>query len=209
MEKVNREFYNRNSLLVAKELLGKYLVHVVGGEELICKLVEVEAYMGPEDKAAHSYGGRRTERVEVMYGPAGYAYVYIIYGMYYCLNVVVEREGLPQAVLIRGAEPIKGLEEMSKLRFKKEYKELKKREVINLTSGPGKLCSALNIDKTCNGADLCGENLYILEGEKEPFEIGASARVNIDYAEEYREKPWRFFIKDNPFVSKGLNKKIK
>src|SRR5690554_6718560 len=106
MNSLNRDFYNRDSLTVAKDLLGKYLVHIVDGVKLVGKIVETEAYMGVEDKAAHSYGGRRTPRVEVMYGPPGYAYVYLIYGMYDCFNVVTNKEGIPQAVLIRAIEPM-------------------------------------------------------------------------------------------------------
>jgi len=203
MRKLEREFYNRDSVSVAKDLLGKFLVHKVNGEELIGKIVEVEAYMGPTDKAAHSYGNRRTDRNEVMYGPPGYAYVYIIYGMYNCMNVVVEQPGKPQAILIRALEPVKGLEAMAQFRYKKEYEELSKRQVLGLTSGPGKLCISLNIDRSHNGEDLCGDNIYILEDDKkEEFEIAATPRINIDYAEEAKDFLWRFLIKGNPYVSK-------
>lgn len=203
MKKLERDFYNRDSVTVAKDLLGKYLVHVVDGEELIGKIVEVEAYMGPTDKAAHSYNNRRTERNEVMYGPPGFAYVYIIYGMYNCMNVVVEETGKPQAVLIRALEPVKGIETMSKFRYDKKYNELLKREKSGLTSGPGKLCKALNIDRSLNGEDLCKDKLYIFQDETEKkFEMVATTRINIDYAEEAKDYPWRFYIKDNPYVSK-------
>lgn len=203
MLKLLREFYNRDSVTVAKDLLGKYLVHVVEGEKLIGKMVEVEAYMGPFDKAAHSYNNRRTERNEIMYGGPGFSYVYIIYGMYNCMNVVVEEPGKPQAILIRALEPIEGLETMSKFRFNKAYDELAKRERIGLTSGPGKLCQALNIDRTHNGLDLCGDRLYIFEDEnQESFEIISTTRINIDYAEEAKDFPWRFYIKNNPYISK-------
>jgi DNA-3-methyladenine glycosylase len=203
MQKLQREFYNRDSVTVAKELLGKYLVHVVEGEKLIGKIVEVEAYMGPMDKAAHSYNNRRTDRVEVMYGEPGFAYVYIIYGMYNCMNIVVEQPGKPQAILIRALEPTEGLETMSKFRYSKLYEELSKRERLGLTSGPGKLCKALSIDRTQNGEDLCGAQLYLLEESKdESFEMISTTRINIDYAEEAKDFPWRFYIKDNPYVSK-------
>lgn len=203
MRKLEREFYNRDSVSTAKDLLGKFLVHKLNGEELIGKIVEVEAYMGPTDKAAHSYGNRRTDRNEVMYGPPGYAYVYIIYGMYNCMNVVVEQPGKPQAILIRALEPVKGLEAMAQFRYKKEYEELSKRQVLGLTSGPGKLCISLNIDRSHNGEDLCGDNIYILEDDKkEEFEIAATPRINIDYAEEAKDFLWRFLIKGNPYVSK-------
>jgi DNA-3-methyladenine glycosylase len=203
MQKLQREFYNRDSVTVAKELLGKYLVHVVDGEKLIGKIVEVEAYMGPMDKAAHSYNNRRTDRVEVMYGGPGFTYVYIIYGMYNCMNIVVEQPGKPQAILIRALEPSEGFETMSKFRFNKDYDELSKREKLGLTSGPGKLCKALNIDRTQNGEDLCGEELYLLEDSKaEPFQMITTTRINIDYAEEAKDFPWRFYIKDNQYISK-------
>ncbi|ERI94597.1 DNA-3-methyladenine glycosylase [Clostridiales bacterium oral taxon 876 str. F0540] len=203
MHKLQREFYNRDSVTVAKELLGKYLVHKVNGKELIGKIAEVEAYMGPTDKAAHSYNNRRTDRNEVMYGLPGFAYVYIIYGMYNCVNVVVEEPGKPQAILIRAVEPISDLDEISNYRYGKKYGQLSKREIIGLTSGPGKLCKALNIDRSQNGEDLCGDNLYIYENEAaEEFEMVSTTRINIDYAEEARDFPWRFYIKGNSYVSK-------
>lgn len=203
VKKLDRDFYNRDSVTVSKELLGKYLVHNIKGKEIVGKIVEVEAYMGPMDKAAHSYNNRRTERNEVMYGPPGFAYVYIIYGMYNCMNVVVEQPGKPQAILIRALEPTRGMENMAENRYKKEYDMLSKREIIGLTSGPGKLCIALSIDREQNGEDLCGEKLYILEHEKEEaFEIAATTRINIDYAEEAKDYLWRFYIKGNPYVSK-------
>lgn len=203
MIKLEREFYNRDSVTVAKELLGKYLAHVVEGEELVGKIVEVEAYMGPDDKAAHSYNNRRTERNEIMYGGPGYAYVYIIYGMYNCMNVVVQQPGKPQAILMRGLEPVKGLEDIAKLRFGKSYEELTKKERFGLTSGPGKLCQAFGIDRRQNGEDLCGDKIYILKDEtEESFEMVSTTRINIDYAEEAKDYPWRFYIKGNPYVSK-------
>lgn len=200
--KLSREFYNRDTLEVAKELLGKNLVTVENNIITSGKIVEVEAYMGLQDKAAHSYGGRRTKRVEVMYGKPGVAYVYFIYGLYYCMNVVSREEGIAQAVLIRAVEPLEGKEVMSKRRFNKNYDELKKREIINLTSGPSKLCMALNIDKSMNGDDLLGDRIYIEEGNKQEFEIEESSRIGIDYAEEAKDYPWRFFISGNPYVSK-------
>lgn len=204
MEKLPREFYERNTLDVARDLLGKYLVHETNGIRRIGKIIEVEAYMGPEDKAAHSYNRRRTERNDVMYGPAGHAYVYIIYGMYSCMNVITEGIDIPRGVLIRALEPVDGLSEMAISRFGKNYSELKKSQILNLTSGPGKLCIAMNITKAKdNGEDLCGNNLYITKSiTTDPFEITACKRINIDYAEEYIDKPWRFYIKGNPFVSK-------
>ncbi len=201
MKKLDREFYNRDSIIVAKELLGKTLVHEVDGQKISAKIVEVEAYMGIEDKAAHSYGGRRTPRVEVMYGGAGFSYVFIIYGMYYCFNIVTREEGNPQAVLIRAVEPIEGFDLMAQNRFKKLYNQLSKSQINGLTNGPGKLCNALFIDKKLNGEDLCGSKLYIEEGQGEKFTIISSKRVGIDYAEEAKDYLWRFYIKDNKYVS--------
>ncbi|MBE6066308.1 MAG: DNA-3-methyladenine glycosylase [Clostridium lundense] len=200
--KLSREFYNRDTLEVAKGLLGKSLVTVENNIITSGKIVEVEAYMGLEDKAAHSYGGRRTKRVEVMYGKPGVAYVYFIYGLYYCMNVVAREEGIAQAVLIRAVEPLQGKEIISKRRFNKNYDELKKRDIINLTSGPSKLCMAFNIDRSMNGEDLLGDRIYIEEGDKEEFQIGESPRIGIDYAEEAKHYPWRFFVSGNPYVSK-------
>lgn len=201
MKKLDREFYNRDSVIVAKELLGKILVHEVDGQKISAKIVEVEAYMGVEDKAAHSYGGRRTPRVEVMYGEPGFSYVFIIYGMYYCFNIVTREAGVPQAVLIRAVEPIEGFDQMAQNRFNKPYEQLNKTQKLTLTNGPGKLCNALLINKTQNGEDLCDNKLYVLEGQKEDFNIISSKRVGIDYAEEAKDFPWRFYIKDNKYVS--------
>lgn len=201
MKIVDREFYNRDSLIVAQELLGKVLVHKINGQKLAVKIVEAEAYMGVTDKAAHSYGGKRTPRVEVMYGGPGFAYVFLVYGMYYCFNIVTREAGNPQAVLLRAVEPAGGLGLIAQNRFNKAYNELTKSQIKNLTNGPGKLCKALVIDKSLNGADLCGDRLYVAEGDKEEFNIIAAKRVGIDYAEEAKDYPWRFYIEDNPCVS--------
>lgn len=201
--KLNRSFYGENAVDLSKQLLGKYLVHIVRNEELIGRIAEVEAYMGYGDKAAHSYKGKRTARTEVMYGEEGHAYVYFIYGMYYCLNVVAAEKEVAQAVLIRAVEPVKGVEYMANYRYGKAIEELKKSQIKNLTNGPGKLCRAFNITKECNGEDLTGDRLFICENQKqeEPFEIVKTKRIGIDYAEEARDFPWRFYIKDNPYVS--------
>lgn len=201
--KLNRSFYGENAVDLSKQLLGKYLVHIVRNEELIGRIAEVEAYMGYGDKAAHSYKGKRTARTEVMYGEEGHAYVYFIYGMYYCLNVVAAEKEVAQAVLIRAVEPVKGVEYMANYRYGKAIEELKKSQIKNLTNGPGKLCRAFNITKECNGEDLTGDRLFICENQKqeEPFEIVKTKRIGIDYAEEAKDFPWRFYIKDNPYVS--------
>ena len=197
MEKLlNREFYLQNAEIVAKELLGKYIVREYEGKKIVCKIVETEAYIGPEDKACHAYNNRCTERTKVMFEDGGKAYIYFIYGMYYCLNIVVEREGKPEAVLIRGIEPVENIEEI------KSNRSIKSKKEQDLTNGPGKLCTALKIDKSLNGYDITRKGeLYITEGE-EIEEIITAKRINIDYAEEYRDKHWRFYIKGNKFVSK-------
>ncbi|VBB06137.1 methylpurine-dna glycosylase (mpg) [Lucifera butyrica] len=201
MKSLDREFYNRDSLIVAKELLGKILVHEIGGQIISAKIVETEAYMGITDKAAHSYGGKRTPRVEVMYGAPGIAYIFVIYGMHYCFNVVTREEGNPQAVLVRAAEPVDGLDLMAQNRFNKSYDELNRSQATGLTNGPGKLCKALSIDGRLNGEDLCSSFLYVLEGEDEKFDIVSSKRIGVDYAEEAKDFLWRFYIKNNRFVS--------
>lgn len=201
MKRLEREFYHRDTIVVAKELLGKVLVHEVNGERIAGKIVETEAYLGITDKAAHSYGGKRTPRVEVMYGKPGVSYVFMIYGMYYCFNVVTREEGIAQAVLIRALEPVEGLETMANNRFKKTHYELTKGQTKNLTNGPGKLCNALLIDKSLNGEDLCDDKLYIEEGNNDIFNMISTKRVGIDYAEEAKDYPWRFYIEDNKYVS--------
>ncbi len=158
--------------------------------------------MGVIDKAAHTYGGKKTKRVMPMYGPPGTSYVYLIYGMYYCFNVVAKEEGIPEAVLIRAIEPIEGLDQMAINRFEKEYKDLSNYQKKNISNGPGKLCIALNIDKSHNGENLCGDRLYLEKGQEEEFEIIETTRIGIDYAEEAKDWPCRFYIKGNTNVSK-------
>ncbi len=198
---INRHFYNKDTTKVAQDLLGKILVHKHKGEVCSGKIVETEAYLGLNDKACHSYGGKITKRVESMYTKPGTAYVYLIYGMYHCMNVVTKEEEYPEAVLIRAIEPIEGLNIMSKRRFNTKYNKLKKKKVISLTNGPGKLCIAMNITRKNNEMDLCNSNLYIKDN-KAIFDIGVSKRINIDYAEEAKDYPLRFYIKDNPYISK-------
>ncbi|HML37882.1 MAG TPA: DNA-3-methyladenine glycosylase [Bacillota bacterium] len=201
MKTLSREFYDRDSIIVAKELLGKVLVHEVDGQRISAKIVETEAYMGVEDKAAHSYGGRRTPRVEIMYGGPGFSYVFFVYGMHYCFNIVTREEGNPQAVLIRAGEPVGGLELMAQNRFGKALGQLTKGQVNGLTNGPAKLCGALAIDRSLNGEDLCGRTLYVEEGDSETPGIVSTKRVGIDYAGEAKDYPWRFYIEDNRYVS--------
>jgi DNA-3-methyladenine glycosylase len=200
--KLDRSFYSRDTLILAKELLGKVIVHKTGEDILKGKIVETEAYLGVIDKAAHSYGGKKTKRVETMYGLPGTAYVYLIYGMYYCFNIVAKEEGVPEAVLIRAIEPIEGVNGMALYRYGKNYDELNNYQKNNLTNGPGKLSMALKIDKTLDKEDLCKDRLYLEEGQQDKFNIIETTRIGIDYAEEAKDFPYRFYIEGNPYVSK-------
>ncbi|MBU3217073.1 DNA-3-methyladenine glycosylase [Clostridium estertheticum] len=200
--KLTRKFYARETLQVARELLGKILVHEINGVKLMGKIVETEAYIGSIDKACHAYGGKHTPKIETLYGMPGIAYVYFIYGMYHCFNVITKEEGFPEGVLIRAIEPIDGLDEIAKLRFKKDYNELTKAQIKNLTTGPSKLCIAMNINKENNQQDLCTSELYIEESmDKEEIQIIETKRIGINYAEEAVDFLWRFYIKDNIWVS--------
>lgn len=195
--KLHREFYTRpNVLTVARELLGKLLVvPAQNGKRVSGRIVEVEAYRGPQDRAAHSYGGRRTKRTEPMYGLGGTAYVFFVYGMYYQFNVVTNVADKPHAVLIRAVEPIEGIELMRKRRGVRPDQ--------NLTNGPGKLCIALGIDGRLDGVDLLGNKVWLEESEKVPrSQVISGPRIGIDYAEEWKAKPWRFWIKGNSYVSR-------
>lgn len=200
--KLGREFYSRDTITVAKELLGKILVHDVDGQLIKGKIVETEAYLGLIDKAAHSYGGTKTKRLEAMYSIPGTSYIFFIYGMYYCFNVVTRETGIPEAVLVRGIEPVEGIDKMSNNRFGKNYEDLTNYQKKNLTNGPGKLSIAFNLDKSLDKEDLCGNRLYISEGEEEKIDIVETTRIGIDYAEEAKDWKLRFYIKNNAFVSK-------
>ena len=203
MAKLPRQFYERNTLQVARELLGKRMVHHAPEGESSGKIVEVEAYIAPEDKASHAYGGLRSSRTEIQYGPGGYAYVYLIYGMYHCFNVVTNKAGCPEVVLIRALEPVEGIELMQKRRRGRTgSSEADGRKIASLCKGPGRLCQAMAITREHNGIDLCGATLYLEDEGPQNFQIETSPRINIDYAAEYRFKPWRFFIAGNPYISK-------
>ncbi len=182
MQKLPRQFYDRDTTLVARELLGKLLVHQSGGVIRVGKIVETEAYLGEHDLAAHSSKGR-TRRTEIMYGPPGYAYVYFIYGMYYCVNVVTERAGHASAVLLRAVEPVKNLE--------------------GRTCGPGLLCRAMKIDKALNGHDLLSDDFFIAAPETaEEIPIVKGPRIGVDYAKHWARRHLRFYLKGNPHVSR-------
>lgn len=194
MGRLSQEFFMDDSIEVAKKLLGKILVHETPEGTTKCRIVETEAYMGVLDKGSHAYSGKVTPRTATLYEQGGVAYVYLIYGMYHCMNVVVNVKGLAQGVLIRALEPLEGIELMKKRRNIDKVK--------NLCNGPGKLCIAMDITKKENGVNLMTSSLFIEEAEKEvPFEIVSAKRINIDYAEEAKDFLWRFYIKDTPYVS--------
>ena len=189
MKILKQNFYTRSTLTVARELLGKKLVRRIDGRDLAGIIIETEAYCGTTDSACHAHRGR-TARNEVMFGPAGYAYVYFTYGMHYLINVVTETEGMPCAVLIRALQPVSGITEMEARR---------KRTGRDLTNGPAKLCQALGIDKTYNGWNLTqGSQLWIENGKALPeSKILVTPRIGIDYARrEDRDALWRFVYRD-------------
>src|SRR5262245_13510364 len=194
-----RDFYTRPSVLaVARDLLGQLLVVPdADGRRVSGRIVETEAYRGPQDRASHAYGGRRTNRTETMYQIGGTAYVYFVYGMYHQFNVVTNAAEIPHAVLIRALEPVEGVERMRQRRGVAVDREL--------TSGPGKLCVALAIGREHDRADLLGERLWIEDGGTplRPSAVACGPRIGIDYAEGWVHKPWRFWIRGNPYVSRA------
>ncbi len=190
-KKLLRNFYTRDTLIVAKELLGKYIVRKTEKGKLIGKIIETEAYIGPQDKASHAYKGKRTARNEVEYLTGGHIYIYLVYGMYWQLNITTAGAGEPECVLIRAIEPIFN-----------DYKNPKSQNlkyINSLTNGPGKLCRWLNLDKSFYGEDLTKSKRIWLEDRKadvEPFQIIATGRIGIDYAGPYwSRRKWRFLYK--------------
>ena len=198
---MNNEFYDVDAIALAKKLLNKFLIREYDDKKIITKIVETEAYMGTIDKAAHAYKNKKSTRTGPLYFSGGHIYVYLIYGMYNCLNIACNKEDIPECVLIRAVEPINNLDEISYNRFLKPYEELSSYQKKNLTNGPGKLCKALKIDRGLSGESILGSQLYIEDNKCEDFEIVKDKRINIDYAEEDKEKLWRFYIKDNKYVS--------
>ena len=188
--KLTREFYLRDGLTVARELIGKKLVTNLPDGLTSGIIVETEAYMGTIDAASHAYKGK-TERTKVFYGAGGFVYVYLIYGMHLCTNVVANVENVPEAVLIRALEPVDGVELMKRRRGKNNLHEL--------CSGPGKLSQALGVTKNFYGADLCGEEIFIETGRALP--VTATKRINVNYAGEAADYLWRFVVLGNAFIS--------
>jgi DNA-3-methyladenine glycosylase len=197
--KLKKEFYLRDVLVVAQELLGKIFIHEdkSSGQKLSARIVEVEAYDGKIDEAAHTFIGK-TERNKIMFGQGGFLYVYFTYGKHFCANIVTGNKDHGTAVLLRGMEPISGLEVFSKRRFNKD--EFSVTENINLLNGPAKICQAFEINKKHYGTNLLENEIYLLEAGKVPKKkIIETTRIGI---KKSAELPWRFYIKDNPFVSK-------
>ena len=202
MARLDSGFFLRDTVKVAQDLLGRYLVRQWDGERIVCRITETEAYVGAVDKACHAYGGRMTERTRTLYAAPGTIYVYLIYGMYHCLNFVTEAEGTAAAVLIRGGEVVWGKERAANLRFQKDYEALTAAQRLSLANGPGKLCKALSIDRHLNGCPITGDALYLVDALPElslperplsqPFLTGK--RIGIDYAEEAVDFPWRFWL---------------
>ena len=197
MKKLSKTFYKKDVLSIARALPGKTLVKKEGRKIISGRIVEVEAYDGSIDQAAHTYGGV-TKRNEVMFNEGGYLYVYLSYGMHFCCNVVTGVKGKGTAVLIRAVEPVDGIDIMGKNRFGKKI--LTENEKHNLTSGPGKVCKAFGIERKHSGIDLTGENIFILNTNlKENEKIISSKRIGITKSVDL---PWRYYIKDNPYLSR-------
>jgi len=186
-------FYQAPVLDLARAMIGKVLVHVAKEGTLAGRIVECEAYRGPLDLAAHSAGGRRTKRTEVMFGPAGHAYMYFLYGMHWAFNVVAGEEGDPHAILVRALEPTLGVELMAARRNLPETS-------VQLANGPGKLCAALGLGASAYGLSLKGPRLFLAEGQRRAA-LGRSPRINVDYAGAWAARPWRFYERGNRYVS--------
>ena len=201
MSKLLRDFYSGDTVSIAQALPGRYLVRMWDGQPLVARITETEAYVGAIDKAAHAYGYHKTPRNATMFGPPGHAYIYLIYGMHCCLNFVTEPEGEPSAVLLRGLEPTAGAETMKHLRFGDAPMNAYRRK--NFLNGPGKVCKALDLTTAQNKLDLEGDVLFLCDSMADvgltdpvtgPEHICAGPRIGVDYAEEAKDFPWRFWL---------------
>ena len=197
MKPLEHSFYLRDALEVAQALIGKILVREIKGERYLFRIIETEAYRGIADKASHAYGGKHTKRTAPMFKEGGITYIYLIYGMHYCLNIVTEKADVPHAVLIRALEPL----EDKAFQFAAENRKIKSKSLYELTNGPGKLCKALAIDKTLNEQDITGRGPLWIADQGEVPEITKDKRINIPYAMEFKEVEWRFYRTKSPFVS--------
>lgn len=197
MDILKKDFYMRESLAVARDLLGKILVRYIEGEAYRFKIVETEAYMGKDDKGAHAYGGKKTPRTAPMFEEGGITYIYLIYGMYNCLNIVANVKDIPQGVLIRAVEPV----DEKSINFARANRNIRSKKVEDLTNGPGKLCKAMKIDRTLNATSVLGKGELWIEDAPLCTDIVTDKRINIPYAEEYQDVEWRFYIRGNSFIS--------
>ncbi|MFH1194200.1 MAG: DNA-3-methyladenine glycosylase [bacterium] len=196
-KKLPKKFYNRYVIQVAHDLLGKIFIRILNGKILSGKIVEVEAYDGNIDEASHSYIGK-TKRNEIMFESGGLLYVYFTYGVHFCANIVTGTQYEGQAVLLRGIEPIDGFEIMALNRYGRN--EITDKEKINLANGPGKICRAFGLAREANGTDLLGEEIFLLDAKKIPSQnIVTTNRIGI---RKSIDLPWRFYIKNNPYVSR-------
>lgn len=203
MARLSRDFYAGDTVAIAQALLGKLLVRRLDGQLLAGRITETEAYIGRCDKACHAYNYRRTPRTETLFRAPGHAYIYLIYGMYHCLNFVTEPEGEPAAVLLRAAEPVAGLETIQRLRY--GDKPLTPYRLRNFLNGPGKVCQGFGLTRAQNGLDLTGDELFLCDG---PEDLGLPCpaprrericrgpRIGVDYAQEARDFPWRFWLEE-------------
>jgi len=203
MSILDKEFYKQGALILAKELLGKTLVRTIKNVTLKGKIVETEAYIGEIDKASHAYNGRRTERTEPLFREGGISYVYFIYGKYHCFNVISGLENKGEGVLIRALEPLNEFDYLWKKRFNQNYEKLSEAKKKAIANGPSKLCMAFSIDKSQNYMKLYEKgDFYIEDSKDEKFDVVETTRIGIEYAEEAIDFPWRFYIKDNKYISK-------
>ena len=203
MARLSRDFYAGDTVAIAQALLGKLLVRRLDGQLLAGRITETEAYIGRCDKACHAYNYRRTPRTETLFLAPGHAYIYLIYGMYHCLNFVTEPEGEPAAVLLRAVEPAAGLETIRRLRY--GDKPLTPYRLRNFLNGPGKVCQGFGLTRAQNGLDLTGDELFLCDG---PEDLGLPCpaprrericrgpRIGVDYAQEARDFPWRFWLEE-------------
>lgn len=200
-EKLPRSFFRRDTQKVARDILGSILVRKAGDSYLKAKIVETEAYLGTKDKAAHVYEDKKTDRNKVVYEKAGLVYIYLCYGIHWQLNFTTGKEDEPECILIRALEPIAGEKVM--LKNREEKSSAAKINEAQITNGPGKLCQALNLDRSFYGEDsIESDRLWLEKGDSIPeAKIKSSPRIGIDYAEEYAQKPWRYFVEGNRHVS--------
>lgn len=195
--KLTRAFYERDPLAVSRDLLGKLIVRKIGRRKIVGEIVETEAYIGPFDKASHVYGNRKNPRIMVQFKERGCAYIFRIYGIHYCFCIVVGPPYVPAVALIRAVRPVVGIDII------RQNRNLNASVPLHLlTNGPAKFCQGFKITDQLNGVDLTGDEIFLCEGKRVSFQICQSARIGIDYAEEFKDMPWRFYIKNSKFISR-------